>query len=142
MAEQSSNIIFFNRDAQLNDTGNMENIVSEDNSCNEHCLKCFLYPNRNFSIESSVKFEAGFLYTNKGTFKLSYSAGRALCLLHRNIDEFVSKEHIMEYVWGSLPRVQNNVNVVVSELRTALMGTSLCILNQRKVGYMLTRMDF
>ena len=142
MAEQSSNIIFFNRDDQLNDTGNMENIMSEDISCNKHCLKCSLYPNRKFSINSSVKFESGFLYTNKGTFKLSYSAGRALCLLHRNIDEFVSKEHIMKYVWGSHPRVENNVNVVVSELRTALMSTSLHILNQRKVGYMLTRVDF
>ena len=72
------------------------------------------------------------------SFKLSYTAARALCILQRNVDEFVSKELIKRYVWSESPVVDNNVNVVISELRTALLNTGLHILNQRKVGYMLT----
>lgn len=142
MSKTTSNIIFLTGDEYLRDNRKIANRVLSNKFCSQHCFKCSLYPSRSFVVSSLVKFDSGFLYTNRGNFKISYSAGRALCLLQRNTDDFVSKDDIMKYVWGDYPRVENNVNVVISELRTALTSTGVHILNQRKVGYMLTEVGF
>ena len=138
MSGNNTNVILFTRNHDVdNNNEYFENVKNYTSECRQHCMKCSLCPNRKFFVGSLVKYESGFLHTNRGNFKLSYTAARALCLLQRNIDEFVSKEHIKKYVWGASPIVDNNVNVVISELRTALFNTGLHILNQRKVGYML-----
>lgn len=139
MSTSHPNVILFKRHDDVDNRHNLENVKGfSTTSCKQHCMKCSLYPNQKFSVGSLVKFDSGFLYTNRMSFKLSYTAARALCILQRNVDEFVSKELIKRYVWSESPVVDNNVNVVISELRTALLNTGLHILNQRKVGYMLT----
>ena len=120
-----------------NDVDNLDS-----RSCNKYCIKCPIYSGGSFYLGKSLVFNNGFLNKANTKVKLSYAAGRALCVLQRNMDNFVSNKEILRYVWGDSGRVNNNVNVTISELRMALSDTNFCILNRRKVGYMLTEIGF
>jgi DNA-binding winged helix-turn-helix (wHTH) protein len=109
--------------------------------CVEHCFKCKRYASGEVRLSQRIFFARGFLNKDSTKVKLSYPVSRLLCLLHKNQNKYVSTQEIFKYVWGDELRVANNVNVSITELRVALSNTGFYILNKRKVGYILTKVD-
>ena len=68
---------------------------------------------------------------------MSGAAFRMLCAFHQNEGKTLTKEFLLEYVWRDNSKVLNNVNVVVSEIRTILDERELEIITIRGSGYQL-----
>jgi DNA-binding winged helix-turn-helix (wHTH) protein len=134
--------VILNKDSKVFSIHSSNRNQNDSLLCSEHCLKCKRYVSEDIRLSESVFFSRSFLHKDELIVKLSYAAGRVLCLLQKNIDKYISVQDILDYVWGSELRVANNVNVAISELRIALSRTEFYILNKRKVGYMLTRVNF
>ena len=109
---------------------------NEDNlMCSELCQLC---PRNDVSKKSNCDFIKNyFLDEYDVSFKKNSASFRTFCALYRNYKKVVSREYLLEYGFMGKSSVLNNVNVVISELRTLLKGTEFEIVTVRGEGYIL-----
>lgn len=99
-------------------------------NCREHCcLICVEYKNliSNIIEDSSQSYVLG----NK--------AMRGLCFLSKNYGDLCLKEDIEVYVWGCVKPSENNLSVLVFELRRFLKPFDYQIISVRQKGYLLVK---
>jgi len=66
---------------------------------------------------------------------------RMLCALYRYKGEVLSREFLVEYVWGTQNKVLNNVNVMISQLRVLLSHSEIEISTIHGQGYLMLSKD-
>ncbi|WP_244884979.1 winged helix-turn-helix domain-containing protein [Glaciecola punicea] len=66
---------------------------------------------------------------------------RMLCAFHRYKGEVLSRDFLVEYVWGAQNKVLNNVNVTISQLRGLLRHSEIEILTIHGQGYLMLSKD-
>ncbi|GAB54323.1 hypothetical protein GPUN_0169 [Glaciecola punicea ACAM 611] len=64
-----------------------------------------------------------------------------LCAFHRYKGEVLSRDFLVEYVWGAQNKVLNNVNVTISQLRGLLRHSEIEILTIHGQGYLMLSKD-
>jgi len=72
------------------------------------------------------------------TYPLNEAKFRMLCAFKRYENTTLSREFLLEYTWGAQGKTANNVNVMVSALRSLLANTGVEILTIRNSGYLMT----
>lgn len=110
--------------------------VQTKNVCKSFCFDC---PN-NFTelrLTPTITVNRSMLVVGDDTFRINESNYRMLCALHRNSGMPLSRAFLLKYVWRNGSNVPNNVNVMVSELRTLLSNSELEIITVRGKGYQL-----
>jgi DNA-binding winged helix-turn-helix (wHTH) protein len=79
------------------------------------------------------------LKISSNTIRMNEPQFRMLCAFKRYQNTVLSREILLEYTWGKSTQTNNNVNVLVSSLRTLLSNTDLEIMTIRNQGYLLTQ---
>ncbi|WP_226991092.1 winged helix-turn-helix domain-containing protein [Paraglaciecola psychrophila] len=72
------------------------------------------------------------------TYRISDPMFRILCAFHKHEGRVVSRNFLLAYGWGISNKVNNNVTVAISELRSLLKNiTDLEIITIHGKGYQL-----
>jgi hypothetical protein len=99
-------------------------------SCPHKISKIRLTPDV-FITRSSITFGDKKVTLNEQKFRM-------LCAFKHNQNKTLSRAFLLHYVWGVDCQIANNVNVMVSSLRTLLSRTGLEIITVRNKGYLMT----
>ena len=105
-------------------------------TCSHFCFDC---PNNYTEIHltTTASVTRMMLTVNGRKLRINESNFRMLCALHKYSARPLSREFLLDYVWGSNGKVANNVNVMVSELRSLLANSGLEIATIRGLGYQM-----
>lgn len=103
-------------------------------SCDSFCFDC---PNEynELHLTATTSVNRSMLTIDGKKTRINESNYRMLCALHNHPGVTLSREFLLEYVWGIQGKVANNVNVMVSELRSHLQNSGLEIVTIRGKGY-------
>jgi DNA-binding response OmpR family regulator len=105
-------------------------------NCRTFCNICKL-AEREIYLTVNCYIKNRFLFVSGQSKRMSGAAFRMLCAFHQNEGKTLTKEFLLEYVWRDNSKVLNNVNVIVSEIRTILDERELEIITIRGSGYQL-----
>lgn len=94
-----------------------------------------------FWLDNSVYVENRTVVTPSKKARISISATKVLFELKRKQNKIVTREELLICGWGCSSKVLNNVNVVISEIRTALTDTSIEIITHRGIGFSFCSME-
>lgn len=115
---------------------NLQNNGIEKTSCDYFCFSCPKNHSEIWLTLNTVITRKQLEFDNK-TQVLSELKFRMLCAFHTHKNETLSREFLLRYVWRSKEKDLNNVNVMISELRTLIKDPELEIVTIRNEGYMM-----
>lgn len=104
--------------------------------CDSFCFDC-PHDYEELQLTESTSVNRTMLTIDDKKLRINESNYRMLCALHNNAGIPLSREFLLEYVWGAKGKVANNVNVMVSELRSYLVNSGLEIVTIRGQGYQM-----
>nr|WP_297348080.1 helix-turn-helix domain-containing protein [uncultured Glaciecola sp.] len=134
LLKNSSELISY----QILDSSKFDDLKNTPQVCTSYCFECplSLYEvklSANVSItRSKIKIGTRQIPLNEAKF-------RTLCAFKRYEGVILSRAYLLKYTWGEYSKLENNVNVMVSALRTLLSGTGLEIVTIRNQGYIMTQ---
>jgi DNA-binding response OmpR family regulator len=123
------------KSVQRRETGNCQ--IPSLRLCTAQCVTC---PKQFHAIyfDTNVFVTRYVLSVAETTHRISNPMFRVLCALNEYVGEVVSREFLLAYGWGIKNKVNNNVTVAISELRTLLKNiTDLEIITIHGKGYQL-----
>lgn len=126
-------------EAHKNDQGQDEKNYQTSASalCTAQCVTC---PKQFYAIylDTNVFIKRYVLSIAQTTFRISNPMFRVLCAFHEYKGEVISRKFLLAYGWGINDKVNNNLTVAISELRTLLKNiTDLEIITVHGKGYQL-----
>ena len=112
--------------------------------CTAQCVTC---PKQFYAIylDTNVFISRYALSVAETTYRISNPMFRVLCAFHEHEGKVVSRKFLLAYGWGIKNKVNNNVTVAISELRSLLKNiTDLEIITVHGKGYQMVnkKMDF
>jgi hypothetical protein len=112
-------------------------IQNEIKACNSFCFEC---PHRisRIKLATGVSITRSSIKIADKKITLNEQKFRMLCAFKRNENKTLSREFLLSYIWGAECQTSNNVNVMVSSLRSLLRKTGLEIITIRNKGYLMT----
>jgi len=124
-----------NKDDQGQVANNYHNSVSA--LCSAQCVTC---PKQFYAIyfDTNVFIKRYVLSVAETTYRISNPMFRVLCAFHEHEGEVISRKFLLAYGWGITNKVNNNVTVAISELRSLLKNiTDLEIITIHGKGYQM-----
>ena len=105
--------------------------------CTAQCVTC---PKQFHAIylDTNVFINRYVLSVAETTYRISNPMFRVLCAFHEHEGKVVSRKFLLAYGWGITNKVNNNVTVAISELRSLLKNrTDLEIITVHGMGYQM-----
>jgi len=121
-------------------TAAKENLSSTQNKvhiCDSFCFSCPLKITK-MMLSPVVFITRSSITIGDKKITLNEQKFRMLCAFKQNQNKTLSRAFLLHYVWGVDCQIANNVNVMVSSLRTLLSRTGLEIITIRNKGYLMT----
>jgi hypothetical protein len=114
----------------------LASIQNEIEVCKSLCFEC---PHRisKIKLASDVFITRSSITIGDKKITLNEQKFRMLCAFKRNENKTVSRDFLLSYIWGADCQTSNNVNVMVSSLRSLLRKTRLEIITIRNKGYLM-----
>jgi DNA-binding response OmpR family regulator len=126
-----------NRLPQRTDSNSkLSNPTNKPQICNSFCFQCPLKLDP-IALTADMSIAHLKLKIGTNTVRLNNPQFRMLCAFKRYQNMVLSREFLFEYTWGKTSQANNNVNVMVSSLRSLLRHTELEIMTIRNKGYLL-----
>lgn len=110
--------------------------IRKPSPCDSYCFDC-PHEYTELQLTNTTSVNRSLLTIGERKLRINESNYRMLCALHSHPGVPLSREFLLEYVWGSKGKVANNVNVMVSELRSYLVNSGLEIVTIRGQGYQM-----
>jgi DNA-binding winged helix-turn-helix (wHTH) protein len=87
--------------------------------CSAQCVSC---PKQFYAIylDTIVFIRRYVLSVAETTYRISNPMFRVLCAFHEHEGKVVSRKSLLAYGWGITNKVNNNVTIAISELRSLL----------------------
>jgi hypothetical protein len=115
----------------------LASIQNEIEVCKSFCFEC---PHRisKIKLASDIFITRSSITISDKKITLNEKKFRMLCAFKRNENKTVNRDFLLSYIWGADCQNSNNVNVMVSSLRSLLRKTRLEIITIRDKGYLMT----
>jgi hypothetical protein len=105
--------------------------------CGASCFECPLNLNE-ITLSKDVIMTRKNIKVGAHNSSINESKYRMLCAFKHYKNKILSRQFLLEYTWGLDCHITNNVNVMVSTLRSLLNKSELEIVTIRKQGYLMT----
>jgi hypothetical protein len=124
-------------DSQTKAKKESANILNEIKACDSFCFACPHFISK-IQLSSGIFITRSSITIGDKKITLNEQKFRMLCAFKRNENKTLSREFLLSYIWGADCQTSNNVNVMVSSLRSLLRNTGLEIITIRNKGYLMT----